>query len=145
MKLILGQNGNYSINGYGLASQFYFGLPLRELNISQQALLSRFSTRPFTVYNPWRNPESAKKRRDVVLNNMLVMGYLTEAEYQDEIARPLNVVSKPTLGPAKFPDFLDIVRRQLRTEYQESDITNQGLRIFHDARSYCSNPSSKCL
>jgi penicillin-binding protein 1B len=64
------------------------------------------------------------------LNNMKVMGYLTEAEYQDEIARPLNVVSKPALGPAKFPDFLDIVRRQLRTEYQESDITNQGLRIF---------------
>lgn len=61
---------------------------------------------------------------------MMVMGYLTEAEYQDEIARPLNVISKPTVGPAKFPDFLDIVRRQLRTEYQESDITNQGLRIF---------------
>ena len=61
---------------------------------------------------------------------MRVMGYLTQAEYEDEIARPLNVVSKPTLGPAKFPDFLDIVRRQLRTEYQESDITNQGLKIF---------------
>ena len=125
----LGQNGNYSINGYGLASQFYFGLPLRELNISQQAFLVGLVQGP-SLYNPWRNPESAKKRRDVVLNNMLVMGYLTEAEYQDEIARPLNVVSKPTLGPAKFPDFLDIVRRQLRTEYQESDITNQGLRIF---------------
>ena len=56
--------------------------------------------------------------------------YLSETEYQDEISRPLNIVSKPTLGPAKFPDFLDIVRRQLRTEYQESDITNQGLKIF---------------
>lgn len=61
---------------------------------------------------------------------MMVMGYLSETEYQDEISRPLNIVSKPTLGPAKFPDFLDIVRRQLRTEYQESDITNQGLKIF---------------
>lgn len=125
----LGQNGNYSINGYGLASQFYFGLPLRELNISQQAFLVGLVQGP-SLYNPWRNPEAAKKRRDVVLNNMMVMGYLTEAEYQDEIARPLNVISKPTVGPAKFPDFLDIVRRQLRTEYQESDITNQGLRIF---------------
>ncbi len=38
--------------------------------------------------------------------------------------------TKPTLGPARFPDFLDIVRRQLRTEYQEGDLTNQGLRIF---------------
>lgn len=125
----LGQNGNYSINGYGLAAQFYFGLPLRELNISQQAFLVGLVKGP-SLYNPWRNPETAKNRRDVVLNNMLVMGYLTEAEYRDEIARPLNVLSKPSLGPAKFPDFLDIVRRQLREEYQEGDLTNQGLNIF---------------
>lgn len=125
----LGQNGNYSINGYGLASQFYFGLPLRELNISQQAFLVGLVQGP-SLYNPWRNPEAAKKRRDIVLKNMQVMGYLSETQYEDEIARPLNVVSKPSLSPAKFPDFLDIVRRQLRTDYQESDITNQGLRIF---------------
>ena len=125
----LGQNGNYSVNGYGLASQFYFGLPLNELNIAQQAYLVGLVQGP-SLYNPWRHPEAAKKRRDIVLHNMLVMGYLDEAEYQTEIARPLGIVAKPTLGPAKFPDFMDIVRRQLRTEYQESDITNQGLRIF---------------
>ncbi|WP_336930279.1 penicillin-binding protein 1B [Acinetobacter tandoii] len=125
----LGQNGNYSINGYGLASQFYFGLPLRELNISQQAYLVGLVQGP-SLFNPWRNPEGAKKRRDIVLNNMLVMGYLSQEQYEREIARPLNVLAKPTLGPARFPDFLDIVRRQLRTEYQESDLTNQGLKIF---------------
>lgn len=125
----LGQNGNYSINGYGLASQFYFGLPLPELNIAQQAYLVGLVQGP-TLYNPWRNPEAAKKRRDVVLHNMLVMGFLTQSQYETEIARPLNVITKPTLGPARFPDFLDIVRRQLRTEYQEGDLTNQGLRIF---------------
>ncbi|WP_173911185.1 penicillin-binding protein 1B [Acinetobacter sp. Marseille-Q1618] len=125
----LGQNGNYSINGYGLASQFYFGLPLRELNIAQQAYLVGLVQGP-TLYNPWKNPEGAKKRRNIVLNNMLVMGYLTQEEYERESARPLNVVKKPTTGPSKFPDFLDIVRRQLKKEYQESDLTNQGLRIF---------------
>lgn len=125
----LGQNGNYSVNGYGLASQFYFGLPLRELSIAQQAYLVGLVQGP-SLYNPWRNPENALKRRNVVLNNMLVMGYLTQQQYDTEIARPLNVVKKPTTGPARFPDFLDIVRRQLKTEYQENDLTNQGLRIF---------------
>ncbi|WP_130802995.1 penicillin-binding protein 1B [Acinetobacter ihumii] len=125
----LGQNGSYSINGYGLASQFYFGLPLRELNIAQQAYLVGLVQGP-SLYNPWRNPEGALKRRNIVLNNMLVMGYLTQDEYERETARPLGIVSKPSLGPAKFPDFLDIVRRQLRSEYQENDLTNQGLRIF---------------
>ncbi len=125
----LGQNGNYSINGYGLASQFYFGMPLRELNIAQQAYLVGLVQGP-SLFNPWRNPEGALKRRNIVLNNMLVMGYLTEAQYETEVARPLNVIDKPTLGPSRFPDFMDIVRRQLRAEYQESDLTNQGLRIF---------------
>ena len=125
----LGQNGSYSINGYGLASQFYFGLPLRELNIAQQAYLVGLVQGP-SLYNPWRNPEAALKRRNIVLNNMLVMGYLTQDQYDKESARPLGVVDKPSLGPAKFPDFLDIVRRQLRSEYQENDLTNQGLRIF---------------
>jgi len=125
----LGQNGNYSINGYGLASQFYFGLPLRELNLAQQAYLVGLVQGP-SLYNPWRNPEGALKRRNTVLNNMLVMGYLSQAEYEQESARPLGVLSKPSVGTAKFPDFLDIVRRQLRSEYQETDLTNQGLRIF---------------
>ncbi|MEI2512024.1 penicillin-binding protein 1B [Acinetobacter soli] len=125
----LGQNGNYSINGYGLASQFYFGLPLRELNVAQQAYLVGLVQGP-SLYNPWRNPEGALKRRNTVLNNMLVMGYLSQTEYEQESARPLGVLSKPSVGTAKFPDFLDIVRRQLRSEYQETDLTNQGLRIF---------------
>ncbi|TCM67331.1 penicillin-binding protein 1B [Acinetobacter calcoaceticus] len=125
----LGQNGNYSINGYGLASQFYFGLPLRELNMAQQAYLVGLVQGP-TLYNPWRNPEAALNRRNVVLHNMLVTGYINQQQYDTESARPLNVVAKPTTGPSRFPDFLDIVRRQLKTEYQESDLTNQGLRIF---------------
>jgi penicillin-binding protein 1B len=125
----LGQNGNYSINGYGLAAQFYFGQQLRELSIAQQAYLVGLVQGP-SLYNPWRNPEAALKRRNIVLNNMLVMGFLSQEQYERERARPLNVIAKPTLGPARFPDFLDIVRRQLRTEYQENDIANQGLKIF---------------
>ena len=126
----LGQNGNYSINGYGLASQFYFGLPLSELNIAQQAYLVGLVQGP-TLFNPWKNPEGAKNRRNIVLKNMLLMGYLTQEQYETESARRLAVIDKPNIGPARFPDFLDIVRRQLKTEYQENDLTtNQGLKIF---------------
>ena len=64
-----------------------------------------------TLYNPWRNPEAAKPRRDVVLNNMMVMGYLSETEYQDETTSFKCGGVNQLLGPAKFPDFLDIVRR----------------------------------
>ncbi len=58
-------------------------MPLRELNIAQQAYLVGLVQGP-TLYNPWRNPEAAKKRRNIVLNNMLVMGYLTQEQYETE-------------------------------------------------------------
>lgn len=125
----LGQNGNYSINGYGLAAQYYFGQPLRELNTAKFAFLVGLVNGP-SYYNPWRNPERARARRDVVLNNMLVTGKLSQAEFDEEIARPLGVLDKPGYTAVKYPDFMDIVRRQLKEEYQEKDLTNQGLRVF---------------
>lgn len=125
----LGQNGNYSINGYGLAAQFYFGQPLRELNTSQLAFLVGLVNGP-SYYNPWKNPERAKERRDLVLHNMLVTGKLTQQQYETETARPLGISKKPAITAVRFPDFMDVVRRQLREEYQENDLTNQGLRIF---------------
>ncbi|KAA8734751.1 penicillin-binding protein 1B [Acinetobacter qingfengensis] len=125
----LGQNGNYSVNGYGLAAQFYFGQPLRELNTSQLAFLVGLVNGP-SYYNPWKNPDRAIQRRNVVLHNMLETGKLSQEEYQREKARPLGVMNKPGLTAVRFPDFMDLVRRQLKQEYQESDLENQGLRIF---------------
>lgn len=125
----LGQNGNHSINGFGLASQFYFGQPLNELKLSQLAFLVGLVKGP-SLYNPWRNPELALKRRDTVLNNMLVTGKITQDQYDDAIKTKLGVIKKPTAGQSLFPDFLDVVRRQLKEEYQEVDLTSEGLRIF---------------
>lgn len=125
----LGQNGNYSVNGYGLASQFYFGQPLRELNTAELAFLVGLVNGP-SFYNPWKNPERALERRNAVLQKMRDTGKLSDAQYETEVARPLGVMQKPGVTAVRFPDFMDIVRRQLKQEYQESDLTNQGLRIF---------------
>ena len=125
----LGQNGNYSVNGYGLAAQFYFGQPLAELNTAEMAFLVGLVNGP-SYYNPWRNPDRALQRRDAVLHKMLETNKLSQAEYEREVARPLGVMDKPGVSAVRFPDFMDIVRRQLKQEYQESDLTNQGLKIF---------------
>ena len=125
----LGQNGNHSINGFGLAAQFYFGQPLRELKLHQMAFLVGLVKGP-SLYNPWRNPELALERRNVVLHNMLVTGKIDQKQYDDAISTKLNVIKKPTAGRSLFPDFLDVVRRQLKEEYQEADLTGEGLRIF---------------
>ncbi len=128
-EIYLGQNGNHSINGFGLASQFYFNRPLNELRIDQQAMLVGIARGP-TLYNPFRYPEKALERRNTVLHNMLVMGKLSQEDYNIAITQPLDVVQTPALGKSKFPDFLDIVKRELNKTYYPEDLKNEGLRIF---------------
>lgn len=125
----LGQNGNHSINGFGLAAQFYFAQPIQELKLPQVALLVGLVKGP-SEYNPWRHPEAALARRNVVLDNMLAQGKITQEQYQAAHDAPLGIVKKPTAGQSLYPDFLDLVRRRLRLEYQESDLTSDGLQIF---------------
>ncbi len=125
----LGQNGNHSINGFGLAAQFYFGQPIQELKLPQVALLVGLVKGP-SEYNPWRHPEAALARRNVVLDNMLAQGKISQDQYQAAHDAPLGIVKKPTAGQSLYPDFLDLVRRRLRLEYQESDLTSDGLQIF---------------
>jgi penicillin-binding protein 1B len=125
----LGQNGNHSINGFGLASQFYFGQPLRELKLHQVALLVGLVKGP-SQYNPWRNPEQSLARRNVVLDNMVAVGKLSPADAAAAKEKPISILKKPTAGKSLFPDFLDVVRRQLAEQYQERDLQSSGLRIF---------------
>lgn len=128
-EITLGQNGNQSVNGFGLASQFYFNRPLNELRLDQMALLVGLAKGP-SQYNPIRYPNMALDRRNVVLNNMLVTGKIDESTYQEAIQMPLDVVEKPSIGQSRFPDFLDIVKRELNESYESDDLKNEGLRIF---------------
>ncbi|WP_169393408.1 MULTISPECIES: penicillin-binding protein 1B [Psychrobacter] len=128
-EIYLGQNGKRSINGFGLASQFYFDKPLKELRIDQQALLVGMAKGP-SVYNPRRHPNDSKARRNTVLNNMLVEGYLSQEDYDAAIKKSLGVVDKPTDGKSRFPDFLDIVKRELNEVYYSNDLKNEGLIII---------------
>ena len=128
-EIYLGQNGNRSINGFGLAAQFYFNQPLNELRLDQQAMLVGMAKGP-SVYNPRRHPNDSKARRDVVLNNMLEMGSISQEQYDTALEKPLGVVDKPVEGKSQFPDFLDIVKRELNEVYYSDDLKNEGLTII---------------
>ncbi len=125
----LGQNGNHSINGFGLAAEFFFGKPLQELNLQESALLVGMVKGP-SQYNPWRHPEDALARRNIVLSNMQKLGFLTAEQVSAAQEKPLGIVKSPAIGRTLYPDFLNVVRKQLSTDYQEADLSSDGLRIF---------------
>ena len=127
-EIYLGQNGARSIHGFGTAAEFYFSKPLSELSLDQIALLVGM-VKGASYYNPRAHPERAMERRNLVLDLMLQLGSIKAADYKWAIKRRLNVIDKPDWSSAKYPAFVDLVRRHLKRDYQVHDLRNEGLRI----------------
>jgi penicillin-binding protein 1B len=126
-EIFLGQDGSRAIHGFGLASQFYFGKPLAELDLSEVALLVAIVRGP-SYYDPRRHPERVRLRRDLVLKVMADQGIISAPEASAAAQRPLGVSNRP--GGAYYPAYLDFVRRTLRRDYRDEDLTQAGLQIF---------------
>ncbi|MBC6906685.1 penicillin-binding protein 1B [Saccharophagus sp. K07] len=128
-EVYFGQDGTRAIHGIGLASQFYFGRTVDQMKPHHSALLVAMLKGP-TYYNPRRNPKRALERRNLVLAETGTQGYITPQEFEQALAQPLDVTRSGSMGLSNYPAFLDLVFRQLRRDYQEDDLRNEGLRIF---------------
>jgi penicillin-binding protein 1B len=128
-EIYLGQDGARAIHGFGLASRFYFGKPLAELDVHEIALLVTIVRGP-SYYDPRRNPERALTRRTLVLDAMRDVGLIDEATYSSAKSRGLDVVTTNGRRTAYYASFMDLVRRELRGEYAEQDLAERGLKIY---------------
>lgn len=128
-EVYLGQAGNRSINGFGLASQFYFGEPLKDLEVHQIALLVAMVKGP-SYYNPRRNPERALARRNLVLAQMQQAGLISATEADRAAGQPLSITARPSFSDNRYPAYIDLVRRHLSRDYRQQDLQSDGLRIF---------------
>lgn len=128
-EIYLGQDGPRAVHGFGLASQFYFNKPLAELDPGDIALLVGMIRGP-SYYNPRRSTQRATDRRDFVLDRMAAAGLVSPARAAAGKAEPLNIRDRAGRGSTQFPAFTDLIRRQLRNQYRDEDLTSEGLRIF---------------
>jgi penicillin-binding protein 1B len=128
-EVFVGQDGQRAVHGFGLASQYFFSQPLSELKLHQVALLVGLVKGP-SYYNPRRNPERALERRNLVLDLLEQQGVATAEAVAAAKKMPLGVTKTGSLADSSFPGFLDLVKRQLREDYRDEDLTEEGLRIF---------------
>jgi penicillin-binding protein 1B len=140
----LGQDGGRAIQGFGLASQFYFGKPLQEVQLHELALLIT-EVRGANYYNPRRNPERALKRRNLILDLLAEFKAITPQQAAEAKAKPLGLVNATSGRSVYYPAFLDFVRRTLKRDYKEEDLTEAGLTVFSTLDPKVQNKTEKAV
>lgn len=108
-------NGAY---GVGAAARRYFNVTPDQLTIAQSAILAGLMRSP-TNYDPVKNPEAAKNRRDTVIKRMLDTGRITQEEFDASVAEPITVsITSPPNGclASSYPLYCAHVRDVMLTD-----------------------------
>ncbi|EXU75683.1 bifunctional glycosyl transferase/transpeptidase [Erwinia mallotivora] len=127
-EVYLGQAGNDQIRGFPLASLYYFGRPVDELSLDQQALLVGM-VKGASLYNPWRNPKLALERRNLVLRLLQQQKVIDQELYDMLSARPLGVQPKGGVITPQ-PAFMQMVRNELQAKLGDKVKDLSGVKIF---------------
>lgn len=128
-EVYLAQDGDTQIHGFALASQFFFGRPVQEISLDQIALLVGMVKGP-SLYNPWRNPNHALQRRNIVLKTMLEHNIIDQKLYDLLSQRPLGVQPKGSINKSQ-PAFMQLLQQDLQQQLGKAKANNlSGARIF---------------
>ncbi len=127
-EVFLLQQNRIAIHGFARASRMLFRRSVDYLEAQHVALLVGMVKGP-SRYNPFSAPEDALARRNLVLKIMLEQKLLDAGEHARALVAPIGVVKRlPGVNP--FPAYLDLVKRQLPSNYSSEELTRRGLRIF---------------
>jgi penicillin-binding protein 1B len=120
-QIYLGRRGTFNIHGFGEASRAFFGKDIRRLTLAEAALLAGIIQRP-SYYDPFRHPERAIERRNLVLRLMQENGYITAPERQAASAAPLKLFD----GYSESLDaqyFVDLLHEELSERLGEETVS----------------------
>ena len=140
-EVYLGQSGDNEIRGFPLASLYYFGRPVEELSLDQQALLVGM-VKGASIYNPWRNPKLALERRNLVLRLLQQQKIIDQELYDMLSARPLGVQPRGgVISPQ--PAFMQLVRQELQAKLGDKVKDLSGVKIFTTFDSVAQDAAEK--
>ena len=128
-EVFLGQQGSQAVHGFAAAAEFYFGRRLEELRPQEIALLVGLVKGP-SYYDPRRYPQRALARRNLVLEEFAQTGLMTAAQAKAAEATPLGIADNAQLPHNRFPAFMDLVRRQIRADFDDDTLRAGNLSIF---------------
>ncbi|MBY0494355.1 MAG: PBP1A family penicillin-binding protein [Cyanobacteria bacterium] len=110
----LGNRGSFALHGVAEAAKIYFAKDVRNLTLSEAALIAGIIQSPFN-HSPFNNPDKARDRRNVVLRAMVDAGYITADAAERAQQEPIAVVARAVDNEA--PYFVDYVGDALDTAF----------------------------
>jgi penicillin-binding protein 1B len=124
----LGQRGSFAISGLAEASQAYFNKDLKDITLPEAAMLAGLIQRP-SYLSPYRHPERALDRRNLVLESMVETHVINREQADKAKAVPLKL-APPNVEASDAPYFVDMVRDTLISKFNENDLNDQSYRIY---------------
>jgi penicillin-binding protein 1B len=124
----LGQRGSFAISGFAEASRAYFNKDLKDISLPEAALLAGLIQRP-SYLSPYRHPERALERRNVVLESMVETHAITREQADKAKATPLKL-APPNVEASDAPYFIDMVRDTVISKFNEHELNDQSYRIY---------------
>jgi penicillin-binding protein 1B len=124
----LGQRGSFAISGFAEASKAYFGKDLKDVALPEAALLAGIIQGPSRL-SPYRHPERALERRNLVLDSMVETHAITREQGEKAKAAPLKLAA-PNVEASDAPYFVDMVRDQLINKFSETELNDSSYRIY---------------
>lgn len=118
-QVYLGRSGPFSIHGFGEGASLFFNKDVSQLTDSQAALLAGLVQRP-SYFNPFRYPDRARERRDIVLGLMHENHYLTDSAYAEALAAPVKIVAQTKSG-MQDQYFVDVMNNELQAKLDDHD------------------------
>jgi penicillin-binding protein 1B len=126
--IYLGNQGSFSIHGFGEGSQVYLGKELSKITIPEAAMLAGLIQSP-GGRNPFSHPDRALGRRNIVLKQMRENDFITEHQYQEAVATPLQV-NHGEVESSDAPYFVDLVNDELQSRFQDRDFYTNSSRVY---------------
>jgi penicillin-binding protein 1B len=124
----LGQRGSFTISGFAEASKSYFSKDLKDITLPEAALLAGLIQAP-SYLSPYRHPERALDRRNIVLDAMADTHAITRLEADKAKAAPLKL-APPNVEASDAPYYIDLVRDTLVNKFNEHELNDQSYRIY---------------
>ncbi|MDD4802612.1 MAG: PBP1A family penicillin-binding protein [Syntrophomonas sp.] len=114
--------------GVELASRTYLGKKAKDLNLAQAAILAGLPQSP-NYYDPYVNPEEAKKRQTLVLQRMVEEGMISASEKATALEEPIKY-QRAKFADSDAPYFIAMVRDYLRDKYGDSMVYQGGFKVY---------------